>query len=488
MFFEICHALKTAMGRITTLRNLRAIEPIFPDDFPQRLPLQTKLIQSLLRHRSEQRPSSLQILQSDLIPVKIEDETIQMALKALTDPAATYYRHVLNSLFTKRTDVLADRAYDFMTVSHIVEMIADFQNPVDLQEITLQSSMKSEVLNIFRRHGAIEVLRPLLSPCLPEYGNQSTVRLLDRRGSLVQLPFDLTLPYARMLGRTKDFPKSFTFGSVYRETGEGGHPRMIAEVDFDLTSRIPDQNRLNEAECFKTLDEILQLFLPKLLDQIYFVVNHHSLFTMIMDYCDIHHSERGVVWTILSQLGHEITWTQLVTHLKTKTSITSTSLNDLRRFDISSDLQAAKKELCGIFNEAGLVSKTEEIFVELFELEKLIRNFGVQRKMVMSCLATHHKENFYRSAVTFQLVMRSSKRLNVLAAGGRYDSLVYDHRVLIDKAHLSSVVGFNLAWEKLVRIVNKRLPNGLSRVNRGELHNNPIWRPYKVIAFMKIWN
>lgn len=73
---------------------------------------------------------------------------------------------------------------------------------------------------VFRRHGAIDVSVPLLIPKndLYEPNLRKPVYVMDSHGSLNQLPFDQTVPFARYISRKKNFPelKRFTFDPVYR--------------------------------------------------------------------------------------------------------------------------------------------------------------------------------------------------------------------------------------------------------------------------------
>lgn len=76
------------------------------------------------------------------------------------------------------------------------------------------------MMKVFRRHGAIDIATPLLIPKndLYEWNWKSPVYLMDSQGSLNQLPFDQTVPFARYISRQKGFPelKRFTFERVYR--------------------------------------------------------------------------------------------------------------------------------------------------------------------------------------------------------------------------------------------------------------------------------
>jgi translation initiation factor 2-alpha kinase 4 len=63
---------------------------------------------------------------------------------------------------------------------------------------------------------------------LPVVNN--AVDVLDKSGIVVQLPYDLTFPFARFISRLKfgtGVLKRHTLGQVFRSNSAGGQPRSI---------------------------------------------------------------------------------------------------------------------------------------------------------------------------------------------------------------------------------------------------------------------
>jgi translation initiation factor 2-alpha kinase 4 len=59
------------------------------------------------------------------------------------------------------------------------------------------------------------------------------------------------------------------------------------------------------------------------------------------------------------------------------------------------------------------------------------------------------KEKFYKGSILFSCLY-DSKRRDVFAAGGRYDSLIREYRPRIgNQSEDRHAVGFSLAWERL---------------------------------------
>jgi eukaryotic translation initiation factor 2-alpha kinase 4 len=324
IFFEMCYPLKTAMERDHVIRSLREKDHNLPPEFESdKRAIQGEIIKSLLKHRPADRPSSAELLQSGKLPVQIEDETIQQALQGLSEPNSPYYQKMMSAIFSQPTKQAKDYAWDMGTTAY---------GP---HELLLQSAIKDVLASIFRRHGAVETTRPLLFPRSSHY-TTNVVRLLDSSGTLVQLPYDLTLPHARAIARqAPPTQKSFAFGYVYRDLYTGGQPRSHGEVDFDIVSYDSLDLALKEAEVMKVLDEIVDSFPSIKTAQMCFHINHSDLLELIMEYCRIAVPQRPAVKEILSKLNiGQWTWLKIRNELRAPSlGVSSTSLDDLARFD-----------------------------------------------------------------------------------------------------------------------------------------------------------
>jgi translation initiation factor 2-alpha kinase 4 len=104
--------------------------------------------------------------------------------------------------------------------------------------------------------------------------------------------------------------------------------------------------------------------------------------------------------------------------------------------------------------------------------------FDVHSKIYVNPLGTLN-EKFCKGGVIFSCLF-DRKVKDVFAAGGRYDSLIREHRHKTgsnsDERH---AVGFNLAWEKMARLP-KASGKGFLRKPEDEL--NGIWSTKRVRA------
>ncbi|RPB05660.1 Serine/threonine-protein kinase [Choiromyces venosus 120613-1] len=440
IFFEMCYIpLVTVMERGKVIGKLREKEVNFPTDFAtDKNAIQISIIKSLLSHDPAERPSSTDLLNSGKLPLKVEDETIRQALRSISDPGTPHHQQVMSALFSQSTKEYKDHTYD------------PTRSILSRHDMILQGMVKERLTEIFRHHGAVETTRSLLLPRSKFY-NRDVVQLLDQNGTVVQLPYDLTLPHARSLARQETLsPKTFTFGTVYRENPAGGQPRSHGEVDFDIISYNSYDLALKEAEAIKVIDEILDAFPSLRSNQMCFHINHADLLDIIMEFCRINSVHRPVAKEILSKLNTgQWLWPRIRNELITSgLGILPTSLDDLAKFDWRDEQEKAFSKLKLLLHGSTLVDKANTVFAHIRAVIGYLKQFGVTRNIYVNPLGTWN-DKFYRGGVVFQCIVDSKKK-DVFAAGGRYDSLIQSHRPAVRGiAEETHAVGFNLGWEKL---------------------------------------
>ncbi|KZF22607.1 Serine/threonine-protein kinase [Xylona heveae TC161] len=440
IFFEMCYPLKTAMERDRVIRELREKEHVLPPEFhTPDMALQGSIIKSLISHRPSERPSSIELLQGGKLPLQVEDETVRLAIQGLADSNSPYFQKMMSALFSQPAKQIKDYAWDMGSTTNY-----------GTNELLLQGMVKDKLTSIFRRHGAVEVQRPVLFP-RSDYYTSNVAQLLDSSGTLLQLPYDLTLPNARAVARQMpSAQKSFAFGNVYRDLYTGGQPRSHREVDFDIVSPDTLDLALKEAEVIKVIDEVVDAFPSLKTTQMCFHVNHADLLELIMSFCRITLPQRPSVKEVLSKLNiGQWTWQKIRNELRSPAlGVPSTSLDDLERFDFRDTPEKAFARLRTIFEGTDTLDKTSSIFAHITAVTSYLKHFNVQRKVYLSPLSSFN-DRFYKGGILFQCLY-DTKRKDVFAAGGRYDSLIQDHRPKLQGVHHDChAVGFNLGWEKL---------------------------------------
>ncbi|KAF6819783.1 hypothetical protein CSOJ01_01190 [Colletotrichum sojae] len=443
IFFEMCYPPMLGMQRAVVLEQLRRPIPQLPSDFRPAEKVQTDIVQSLLTHNPKERPSSAELLQSGKLPVQMESETIRRTLAGLADPSSPYYKKMLSTLFSRPVEQAKDYAWD---MNETIPGQADLLN---------QGIVKEALVAIFRRHGALEYQRNCLYPRSSHYAD-SVVRLLDSNGTVLQLPFDLTLGHARMLakaGGSMSVQRTFTFGNIFRDRQDTGQPLMLGEVDFDIVTTDTLDLALKEAEVLKVLDEIIATFPSLSSSQMCFHLGHSDLLNIIFDYCRVEPGCRRAAADALSRLNiHTMTWQKMRAVLRSPlVGLSATSVDELQRFDFRDSVSKASSKLKSLFEGTDLYRRASSTLAHLKEVAEYAKRLGVASKIYITPLNSL-KESFYTGGILFSCLY-DKKMKDVFAAGGRYDSLIRENRPRVgghyEERH---AVGFNLSWEKLSRV------------------------------------
>ena len=441
IFFEMCYKPIVGMERAQVVEGLRRKKTTLPVDFDfTGKAVQADIISSLLNHSPKERPTSTELLQSGKLPVQMESETIRQTLAGLSDPRSPYYHKMMSALFSQPTRHAKDVAWDM-----------DVMNPSS-GDLLLQSIVKQKLFSIFRRHGAVETPRSALFPRSGHYG-PNAVQLLDPNGTLVQLPYDLTLPHARAIAKhAPSVQRSFAFGPVFRDKQSGGQPQTFGEVDFDIVSANSLDLALKEAEVVKVLDEVVHSFPALSSTQMCFHLNHADLLDLIFEFCRIEPNLRQPVAETLSKLNiQQWTWQKIKMELRSPLiGVSATSVDDLQRFDFRETPTKAFQKLKAIFEGTGMFDKASSSIAHLRDVIEYTKRFDVRSKIYVKPLESL-KDKFCKGGIIFSCIY-DRKVKDVFAAGGRYDSLIreYSHKIgshSVDR----HAVGFNLAWEKLAR-------------------------------------
>ena len=325
IFFEMCYQPMMGMQKADVIGQLRRPKPVLPSDFKPAERTQTEIVLSLVNHSPKERPSSADLLKSGKLPVQMESETIRRTLAGLADPSSPYYRKMLSTLFARPVDAAKDYAWDL------------FASTPCADELLNHDVVKSTLVSIFRHHGALEMPRSSIYPRSGHYGD-NVVQLLDSNGTVLQLPYDLTMGNARMVAKQaagSTLQRTFSFGSVYRDKQDTGQPTMFGEVDFDIVTTDTLDLALKEAEVLKVLDEIIYAFPALSLTQMCFHVGHSDLLQLIFEHCGVEPACRRPAADVLSKLNiHNHTWQKIRMELRSPAvGMSATSVDELQSFD-----------------------------------------------------------------------------------------------------------------------------------------------------------
>jgi translation initiation factor 2-alpha kinase 4 len=140
----------------------------------------------------------------------------------------------------------------------------------------------------------------------------------------------------------------------------------------------------------------------------------------------------------------------------------------------------ALKRLRAIMEGTEYADKLPPIFGRLNAVISYLREFSIKRKVYVNPLSSLN-DKFFRGSILFQCVF-DTKRRDVFAAGGRYDSLIQEFRPkVISNRSQCHAVGFNLGWEKLcVSMSNYLRGSNKAFLKQGEAEISAAWRIRRV--------
>lgn len=473
IFFEMCYQFSTGMERAEILQEIRKENHVLPEVFnTQQKKAQGEIINSLIVHNPNERPTANDLLQSGRIPFHLgEEELKKSVLKILDNPQTAEYQKILNTIFSHGS---RSKGLEGLDLTWDQNDSHKWRSP---SEMLVYSHVPDRLSAIFRRHGALQTSRKILFPSWDGY-TDGAVRLLGPSGNLLQLRYDLTFPYARAIAKkiaASNKPgmlveKTFAFGDVYRRKTVHGEPEQLKEVDFDIVTADYVDFPLKAAEVIKVLDEIIEEFPPLRNTNMCFHLNHGDILEAIMDFCNIDTAKRPAVKDAISHLHAKRSAEQVRADLL-ELGVASTSINDLFRFDFRSSARKARERLTAIFGPQGKRTLSP-IFEGLQAILDYCELLQVKRRIYVRPLASQNARLF-RGSMLFQCVF-DLKNWDVFAAGGRYDELI---RSLAGSRSADTyvAVGFNLSCTRLCRIMTGYLQ--LEKKPRLSLSDMPgIWR------------
>ncbi|KAL8927956.1 MAG: hypothetical protein Q9208_002031 [Pyrenodesmia sp. 3 TL-2023] len=497
IFFEMNYRLETGMERVHTLAALCKPQSELPAAFFKDVDKakQAEIVLSLVNHNPNLRPSSTDLLRSGLVPVQTEDEMVRAALRAMSAPKSGFRLELINKVMS---DAWARKSStgSVDTVTLLKEYMYDFHGWASpgVTESLLRKEVKDHLSAIFRRHGALEVDRPVLFPLSAHYSQHANTvyKVIDVDGNVLQLPLDLTLPNARMLAKyPSPGPKTYTFGDVYRAVPAGGHPRVVGEVDFDIISYNSLDLAIREAEAIKVLDEIVDEFPSMTAVPMCYHINHSRVLDAVLDACDVPPPKKPAVKEVISRLHTgEHTWATIRSELRNPpVSVPATSIEELITYDFR---DACDKAFTKLRSKLEVTADVELTFSHLKAVATYLERFSVKRKVYINPLGSYN-EKFYRGNILFQCVYDGKKK-NVFAAGGRYDGLIKEHQLIQNPNTTSTqrgnglrgtnakvascyAVGFNLSWQDLHRSMVRYHQGSTKRTSKAkkDQEQNPSW-------------
>ncbi|XP_036323634.1 eIF-2-alpha kinase GCN2 [Rhagoletis pomonella] len=284
---------QTGMERVQTIVALRTTAIVIPDAMlsDNRYEKTVKILRCLLNHDPAQRPTAEELLSSDLVPpAQLEANELQEMLRhALANPQSKAYKHLVARCLQQQSDELLEYTYHLGSSRNM----KSWNSPISLDGLVslnpIFEFVKAKVVALFRKHGAIEVDTPLLSP-LSKHTNpwNNPVRLMTHSGCVVVLPSDLRTEFARHITMNGvNMIRRYCVDRVYREEKVFNfHPRQSYECAFDIITPYAS-SPLVDAELLSLAYEITNE-IPRLREKNMRIrMNHTHLLRAILIYCNV---------------------------------------------------------------------------------------------------------------------------------------------------------------------------------------------------------
>lgn len=172
IFFEMCFSFRTAAERRDVLVRLRSVstsqlfshlfftsapKPELPPAFVKSNPKKASLILWLLRDDPKQRPSTSEILNSEFLPPKMEEEILKEAIRSIIAQAnSSIFDHLVQKLFSLPVEPRQDVA--FGPLHSLLPFLTDSgATALTSSELHVRDGVRRRLIHVFERHGALPV-------------------------------------------------------------------------------------------------------------------------------------------------------------------------------------------------------------------------------------------------------------------------------------------------------------------------------------------
>ncbi len=300
VFYEMCFSFTTKMERNYVIQNLRQKEILITQNIHSIEDYEKKiiLVKMMLNHDPAMRPTTKELLQNELIPRKADEIAFDELLKSsFNNKKSNNYKKILKGMF-EQTNSKAD------------EVLYDKENcklPNSFQYLQIRENVYNCFTKTFQKFGGYLITYPLLMPWNDLCNDfNKAFKLVDLSGTVVTLPFNHRIPFARYLARSGcNNIKRYFIGNVYQINLKEiiDHPKERIEASFDIVTS-SHNDCLPEIEILLILKEIINSF-PEIAlnnnNNYKLVCNHTHLLKAILIHCGVDPKYYKQIFYILSE-------------------------------------------------------------------------------------------------------------------------------------------------------------------------------------------
>ncbi|OQR66098.1 eukaryotic translation initiation factor 2-alpha kinase 4-like [Tropilaelaps mercedesae] len=458
IFFEMCYPCHTKMERARNLANIRLQIIKLPQDVDDHLSQQQMhLVQWLLQHDPSKRPTSIDLLSSDYLPPPIieEAELNEMLRHTVSNPQSKTYKKLLGSLFNQPISPVGEFTFD----------MDDIQNSdSSIRSSTFFAFVRERIETIMKLHGAQNVNVPLLMPRSTLFeADENVVELMDNQGSVVSIPHNTRVPFARYVARKNiPFIKRYAIEKVFRSRRIlGCHPKELFEASFDIaSSNIGPNERLPLMEVLSVTEEVIFQFAfsEKSDFKPYLRINHFGLLKALLLYTGITDEEKQL--KIMKLLRNRYMSRLKVQNQLSDMNLSETCINMISQFR---EVEDSMPKIVSMYrsvvhNKGAAGAAAKDALEDLDAVVTLLENIQCKLPIVVvPCLV--HDVSIYNTGVLFEVKLRADKNSksgqDILAVGGCYDNLVNRFRVRLKRQEVllqHRAVGVSFTVDRLAKL------------------------------------
>ena len=265
ILFEMVFVFLTRMERHDVLSELRASRT-FPKGFSDLFPRQADLIRWMLEPDPHDRPTAIELLRSNLMPPKKEEEYLRDAMATIARPDSTIFLDLMRLLFSARNTIPVDAQSG-------AEMHAIFKGDqwgMNEEDLQLRDQVFSGLVRIYSQHGLVNMETPMLEAAADHSVKMGAAHFMDRRGGRLTLRGDVTEPFARhvAVNGISTF-RRYCISRVYRQSGAPDQSGDAGETDsgvlplfmyWSAVDMVGGRADINQAEILRILVDMADHF------------------------------------------------------------------------------------------------------------------------------------------------------------------------------------------------------------------------------------
>ncbi|OAE21527.1 hypothetical protein AXG93_2116s1430 [Marchantia polymorpha subsp. ruderalis] len=438
VFFELWTPFSTQMERFVTLNELKQHGNLPPNWSSPEFVQQATLVRWLMKSYGPDRPSAAQVLRSDLLPPRMENESLNDILRTIQNAEDTsVYDQIIAAVFDDERIAAKSGLIDI----ELAKLKRSNKDRTLLHVVGYQDHYIDSVKAVFLRHGAQRVESSSFNVLDDSrHLRRQVVKLIDSSGNVLDVRHEIRPSLARWVAVNQiSSLKSYEISPVFRKGVGDDAPREYLQGDFDI---IGGARTLVEVEAVKVAVEVVNKFSHW--DAFEVRINHRQILSAIWNWTGVQSEHKQKVAQVLAMMGtaspqspaRKALWALVRRQLLQSLHIPEAVVDKL---------QTVERRLSGCANDVlpRLVGALPKI--------RIMKH--VEMRLIMYKLTLMHSESSI-STLMVHVHKSGTQNRNIpgacVAVGGRYDKLINRFWTNTVKNPPPGAVGLSVALQLLL--------------------------------------